>query len=106
MDFAIIETGGKQFKVSKGDVITIEKLSDKEYKEGDKLQFSNVLLLNEGNSPKIGAPLVDKAKVKGTIKEIGKAKKVDVVHYKSKINYFKRYGHRQPFFRVEINSIG
>ena len=105
MSFAIIETGGKQYKVSKGDVISIEKMNDKEYKEGDSVSFSNVLLLEDEKDLKIGTPFLEGSKVDGIVKEIGRHKKIDVVHYKSKINYFKRQGHRQPYFKVEISAL-
>ncbi len=104
MEFAVIQTGGKQFNVAKGDVITIEKLGD-DHKEGDKVVFDKVLLVDDGKDTTIGTPFISKAAVKGTITQIGRAPKVVVVHYKQKNRYFKKNGHRQPFFKVKIDSL-
>ncbi len=104
MEFAVIQTGGKQYTVSKGDIITIEKLSG-EHKEGESLIFDKVLLVDDGKNTTIGTPYIAKASVKGTITEIGRAPKVVVVHYKQKSRYFKKNGHRQPFFKVKIDSL-
>lgn len=104
MEFAVIQTGGKQYTVSKGDIIAIEKLSG-EYKEGDSVVFDKVLLVDDGKNTTIGTPYIDKAAVKGTITEIGRAAKVVVVHYKQKSRYFKKNGHRQPFFKIRIDSL-
>lgn len=104
MEFAVIQTGGKQYTVSKGDLITIEKLSD-EYKEGDSVIFDKVLLVDDGKDTTIGTPYIAKASVKGKIEKIGRSAKVVVVHYKQKSRYFKKNGHRQPFFKVRIEGI-
>lgn len=104
MEFAVIETGGKQYTVGKGDVITIEKLSG-EHKEGDKVVFDKVLLVDDGNNTSIGTPYIAKASVKGTITQIGRAAKVIVIHYKQKSRYFKKNGHRQHFFKVKIDAL-
>ncbi len=104
MEFAVIETGGKQYTVGKGDVITIEKLSG-EHKEGDKVVFDKVLLVDDGNNTFIGTPYIAKASVKGTITQIGRAAKVIVIHYKQKSRYFKKNGHRQHFFKVKIDAL-
>lgn len=104
MEFAVIKTGGKQYKVSKGDSIKIEKLSDTA-KIGDKVAFDQVLLVDNGSDTTIGTPFIDGAKVEATIEEIGKLPTVTVIHYKQKSRYFKKNGHRQPFFKVKINSI-
>jgi large subunit ribosomal protein L21 len=104
MEFAVIKTGGKQFRVSKGDVIKIEKLSG-DYAEGDKVTFGEVLLVDNGQDTTLGTPFIKGAEVKGTITEIGRSKKVVVIHYKQKSKYFKKNGHRQPFFKVQIDSI-
>ena len=104
MEFAVIQTGGKQYTVSKGDVITIEKLSD-EHKEGDSVVFDKVLLWDNGKDTVIGTPYISKAQVKATITKIGRAAKVNVIKYKQKSRYFKKNGHRQPFFKVKIDSI-
>ncbi|MES2216526.1 MAG: 50S ribosomal protein L21 [Patescibacteria group bacterium] len=103
-EFAVIQTGGKQYTVSKGDVITIEKLSDT-HKEGDSVTFEQVLMSDNGKDTTIGTPFIPKASVKGTITEIGRAAKVIVVHYKQKSRYHKKNGHRQPFFKVKIDAL-
>jgi len=104
MEFAVIQTGGKQYTISKGDIITIEKLSD-EHKEGDSVVFDKVLLVDDGKDTTIGTPFISKASVKGTITKIGRAAKITVVHYKQKSRYFKKNGHRQPFVKVKIDSL-
>jgi large subunit ribosomal protein L21 len=104
MEFAIIETGGKQYTVGKGDVIAIEKLSDTQ-KEGDIITFDKVLLVDNGKDTTIGTPFIANAIVKGKVTEIGRAPKIVVVHYKQKSRYFKKNGHRQPFVKVKIESL-
>ena len=104
MEFAVIKTGGKQFKVSKGDSIKIEKLSDTAT-IGDKITFEEILLVDNGTDTTIGTPFIKGAKVEATIEEIGKLPTVTVIHYKQKSRYFKKNGHRQPFFKVKISSI-
>ncbi|MEK7641645.1 MAG: 50S ribosomal protein L21 [Patescibacteria group bacterium] len=104
MEFAVIATGGKQYTVSKGDVITIEKLSDT-HKEGDKVVFDKVLLVDDGKDTTVGTPYIAKAEVKATITEIGRAPKITVIHYKQKSRYYKKNGHRQPFFKVKIDAV-
>lgn len=104
MECAVIKTGGKQYVVSKGDIISIEKLSDNS-KEGDKVVFDYVLLTDNGKETTIGTPIIKDVKVKGTIVKIGRAKKIDVVKYKAKSRYIKRRGHRQPFVSVCIDSV-
>jgi large subunit ribosomal protein L21 len=101
--FAVIETGGKQYKVAAGDTITIEKLADNA--TGDAVTFANVLLMDDGKATTLGAPYVKGATVKGTLTEEGRARKISVIRYKSKSRYFKRKGHRQPFVKVKIDSI-
>ena len=104
MEFAVIKTGGKQYKVSKGDSVKIEKLSDGAL-VGDKITFEEVLLVDDGKDTTIGMPFIKGAKVEATIEEIGKLPTVTVIHYKQKSRYFKKNGHRQPFFKVKISSI-
>lgn len=103
-DFAVIQTGGKQYKVSKGDTVKIEKLSGK-HKEGDVITFDKVLLTDDGKSTKVGTPLVDGAKVEGKLVELGRDRKISVIHFRSKSRYHKKIGHRQPFFKVEITKV-
>jgi len=102
--FAVIQTGGKQYKVAKGDVVKIEKLPG-ELKEGEKVTFDQVLLTDDGKSTKIGTPLVAGAKVEAVIKEIGRDPKISVIRFRSKSRYHKKRGHRQPYFKVEINKV-
>jgi len=104
MEFAVIKTGGKQYKVAVGDSVKIEKITG-EYKEGDKLTFDQVLLVDNGKDTTIGTPVIKGAAVKATLEKIGRAQKVIVIHYKQKSRYFKKNGHRQPYFQVKIDSI-
>ncbi len=107
--FAIIETGGKQYRVSVGDSIKIEKINSPAgggYKEGDQVVFDKVLLVDNGNDvTDIGTPYISGAKVSGTLSLIGKNPKVTTIKYKQKSRYFKKIGHRQPFFKVRIEKI-
>ncbi len=104
MEIAVIQTGGKQYKVAAGQSIKIEKLTG-DHKEGDKVIFDEVLLTDNGTATTVGAPFIDKAKVTGTIVKIGRAAKVNVIKYKQKSKYFKKNGHRQPFFEVKIDAL-
>ena len=104
MEFAVIKTGGKQYKVSEGTVLSIEKIKG-EYKPGDKLVFDKVLLVDDGKDTTIGTPYITGAKVNAEIVGIGRARKILVVKYKQKSRYLRRNGHRQPFFKVKISSI-
>lgn len=99
--YAIIKTGGKQYCVEEGKVITIEKL----YVEaGAEVAFDEVLLVS-GDSVKIGQPTVAGAKVTGKVLEQGKGAKIRIFKYKAKSNYRRRQGHRQPFTKVQIEKI-
>lgn len=104
MEFAVIQTGGKQYKVSKGATLSIEKLAG-EHKEGDKITFDKVLLVDDGKDTTIGTPYIDGAKVSAEIVQIGRGRKILVVKYKQKSRYLRRNGHRQPFFKVKITGI-
>lgn len=104
MEFAVIKTGGKQYKVSKDSVFSIEKIKGK-FKPGDKLVFDKVLLVDDGKNTTIGAPYITGAKVNAEIVGIGRSPKVLVVKYKQKSRYLRRNGHRQPFFKVKIIDI-
>lgn len=99
--YAIIETGGKQIKVQKGDKIFVEKL---DAKEGETVVFDKVLFVG-GSSVKVGNPYVEGCKVTAKVEKNGKAKKTIVFKYKSKNNYRRKQGHRQPYTRVIIDSI-
>ena len=104
MNFAVIETGGKQYKVSEGDVVTIEKLPG-EPKEGSKITFDKVLLTDDGKDTTVGTPYIKGAKVTGIFQEEGRNKKIDVIRFKSKSRYFKKKGHKQPHMKIKIDSL-
>ena len=101
--YAVIKTGGKQYRVQEGDVITIEKLNAN---VGDTVEFDEVLVLGEGADIKVGTPFLDGVKVFGTVTENGKGKKIIIFKYKSKKDYRKKQGHRQPYTMVEITGLG
>ena len=100
--FAVIETGGKQYKVVEGDQIFVEKL---DVQEGETITFESVKALMVGEKLEIGAPTVAGAKVTAKVLKNGKAKKIYVMKYKSKKNEKKKIGHRQPYTKVQILSI-
>ncbi|MDO8430622.1 MAG: 50S ribosomal protein L21 [Candidatus Taylorbacteria bacterium] len=107
-EFAVIQTGGKQYKVKAGDEIKIEKIlgqGNATYKEGDKIVFDKVLLVDNGTDTTIGTPFIDKATVTATITKIGRLPKIDVIKYKQKSKYFKKNGHKQPYFQVKIEGV-
>ncbi len=99
--YAVIETGGKQYKVEKGDVIFVEKLSAE---EESKVNFK-VVAVNNDKKLTVGAPYVDSATVSGKVLKNGKAKKITVFTYKPKKNEKRKMGHRQPYSKVEILEI-
>lgn len=101
--FAVIATGGKQYLVRPGQKIRVEKLAG-EHKVGDNIIFDSVLLFVDGE-PTLGTPFVKGMHVSGTLKAIDRAAKVVVIKYKQKSRYFKKNGHRQPYFEVVIDSI-
>ena len=108
MEFAVIQTGGKQYIVKPGDVIHIEKLSgfdDKRPEKGAKITFNEVLLVDDGDSTTVGAPFIEGAKVEGTLVEESRDRKVITQKYKSKVRYKKRIGHRQHYSEVKIDTI-
>ena len=100
--YAVIETGGKQYKVQEGDVITVEKLKAE---AGDTITFDKVLLMSDGKEDKVGTPYLAEA-VTGSVVENGKGKKVIIFKYKAKKDYRKKQGHRQPYTMVKIESLG
>ena len=103
--FAVFATGGKQYRISPGDSVKIEKIIG-EHKEGDKLVFDKVLLVDDGKDDiTIGTPFIKGAAVNATLKKISRYKTIDVIKYKQKSRYFKKYGHRQPYFEIKIDSI-
>jgi len=103
-EFAVIETGGKQYKVSVGDVVTIEKL-DSEYSDGDTVTFDHVLCVDNGKDTTLGDPYIANASVTGTLQGQGRGKKTNVVQFQSKSRHFIQKGHRQPYMKVKIDKI-
>ncbi len=103
--FAIFATGGKQYQVVPGQSIKIEKIIG-DFKEGDKITFDSVLLKGDGaEALTLGAPFIKGASIAATIKKIGRYKTIDVIKYKQKSRYFKKNGHRQPYFEITIDTI-
>ncbi|QXM05901.1 50S ribosomal protein L21 [Crassaminicella indica] len=100
--YAIIETGGKQYKVQEGDTLFVEKL---EANEGETVEFDKVLAVSKDGSLSVGTPVVDGAKVSATVVENGKAPKVIVFKYKAKKDYRRKQGHRQPYTKIKIEKI-
>ena len=99
---AIIETGGKQYKVAEGDTLFIEKLPQE---AGDAVTFEKVLAVIDGDKITVGTPVVEGAKVDASVVKNGKGKKVVIFKYKPKKGYRLRQGHRQPYTKVEIKKI-
>lgn len=99
--YAVIETGGKQYRVQEGDIITIEKIKAE---VGEAVAFDKVLVLSDGNDVKVGTPYLDAA-VTGSVVEHGKGQKVIIFKYKAKKDYRKKQGHRQPYTMVKIESL-
>ncbi|NTV22194.1 MAG: 50S ribosomal protein L21 [Candidatus Yonathbacteria bacterium] len=104
MAFAVIETGGKQYRIGEGQNLTVEKLP-KAFKTGETVVFDKVLLIDDGKTTKIGTPYLEGATVEAAFVEEGKAKKVTVIRYKAKSRYFKKRGHRQTYNKVTVSKI-
>jgi len=100
--FAIIETGGKQYKVAEGDIIFVEKL---DVAEGETYTFDKVLAVSKDNTFISGAPYVEGASVTANVVKNGKGKKITILRYKPKKNEKRKMGHRQPYTKVQIGSI-
>ena len=100
--YAVIKTGGKQYSVSEGDILNVEKLAGE---VGESIVFDTVLTVVNDGEVMIGKPVVEGAKVTAKVLAQGKEKKVLVFKYKAKSNYRRRQGHRQPFTKVRIESI-
>ena len=100
--YAIIESCGRQYKVAEGDVVFFEKL---DAEEGKKVKFDNVVLFSDGKKVQVGNPYVKGVKVEGKVVSHGKGKKIIVYKMKPKVNYRRKYGHRQPYTKVEITAI-
>ena len=100
--YAVFRTGGKQYRASQGDTLKVEKL---DAAAGDKVEFAEVLLVGDGASVKIGNPLVAGTRVKATVLDQAKDKKIEVIKFKRRQNYYRNRGHRQPFTLLEITGI-
>ena len=100
--FAIFEIGGKQYKVSEGDVVYLEKINAQ---EGETVKFDKVLVISDGENFTVGTPEVSGAFVEANVVKNGKAKKVIVYKMKPKKNYRRKQGHRQPYTKVQITAI-
>ncbi len=100
--YAVIKTGGKQYRVAEGDTIMVEKLAGE---AGAEVVFDQVLMVVNDADVKVGKPMVEGAKVTGKVEAQGKEKKILVFKYKAKSNYRRRQGHRQPFTKVVIEKI-
>lgn len=101
--YAIIKTGGKQYKVTTGDVIYIEKLNSA---EEEQVSFDVLMYSSDDSAVTIGTPVVDGVKVTGKVLGHGRGKKIVVYKYKAKKSYARKQGHRQPYTKVEITAIG
>ncbi|WP_260293306.1 50S ribosomal protein L21 [Sedimenticola hydrogenitrophicus] len=100
--YAVIQTGGKQYRVSEGDTVRVEKLGAE---EGASLDLDKVLMVADGEDIKIGTPYVDGGKVTVTVKSHGRAKKVTILKFKRRKHHLKRQGHRQWYTELEITGI-
>ena len=100
--YAIVDSGGKQYRVKEGDILKVEKLAGK---VGDNVSFDKILMFSNDENVNIGTPLLEDVTVNGHIVEQGKAKKIIVFKYKRRKRYRRKQGHRQQFTAVEIDSI-
>ncbi len=100
--YAVIKTGGKQYRVTEGDSLRVEKL---EADEGATIEFDKVLMVGQGADVTLGKPFIDGGKVVATVEEQGRARKVDVIKFKRRQGYRRTKSHRQSFTRVRVNSI-
>ncbi len=100
--YAVISTGGKQYKLAQGDVCRVEKL---DAEEGASVEIDKVLMIADGDNINIGTPFVDGGKVTATIKAHGRAKKVEIMKFKRRKHHQKRTGHRQYYTEIEVTGI-
>ncbi|MGB5259625.1 MAG: 50S ribosomal protein L21 [Gammaproteobacteria bacterium] len=100
--YAVIRTGGKQYRVSQGDTLRVETI---DANAGDSIEFDQVLMVGEGEQVKIGAPLVEGSKVTATIRSHGRGDKVEIIKFRRRKHHMKRMGHRQNYTEVEITGI-
>ena len=100
--YAVVQTGGKQYRVSEGDTIKVEKLVAD---EGSSVELDKVLMVTDGDDVKIGAPYVDGGKVTATVKSQGRGKKVKIIKFRRRKHHMKRQGHRQWFTELQVTGI-
>lgn len=100
--YAVIQTGGKQYRVSEGDTVKIEKLTAE---AGDSVDFEQVLMVADGDDVKVGKPYLTGGKVTATVESHGRAKKVKIIKFRRRKHHMKRQGHRQWFTAVKITGI-
>ncbi len=100
--YAVIKTGGKQYRVAEGDTLRVEKLG---VEEGSDIEFDQVLMVADGEDVKVGAPLVDGGKVTATVVSNGRAKKVKIIKFRRRKHHRKQMGHRQSYTEVKITGI-
>ncbi|MCI5103761.1 50S ribosomal protein L21 [Algiphilus sp.] len=100
--YAIIQTGGKQYRVKKGDALRVETLPAA---VGETIEFDRVLMVGEGEEAKVGSPLVDGAKVSAEVLEHGRARKVHILKFRRRKHHMKRQGHRQNYTAVRVTDI-
>ena len=100
--YAVFKTGGKQYRVSEGETLKIEKL---EVEPGKKVTFNDVLMIADGEKVQVGSPLVDKASVEAKVISQGKGKKINILKFKRRKNSMKQQGHRQLFTEIKIGKI-
>ena len=100
--YAVIQTGGKQYRVAQGDTLRVEKIAAD---EGATVELDKVLMVSEGEDVKIGKPYVDGSKVTATVKSHGRGKKVKIVKFERRKSYLKRQGHRQSYTELEVTGI-
>ena len=100
--YAVIKTGGKQYRVSEGDTLRVEKLDGG---AGETIEFDQVLAVGEGADLKVGAPYVEGGKVTATVKEQGRGKKVEIIKFRRRKHHMKKMGHRQSYTELEITGI-
>lgn len=103
-EFAVIEAAGKQYKVKVGETVSFDKPFEG-FKEGDKITFDKVLLVEAGVATKVGTPYVEGAKVEAIFEDEGKSRKILIWRFRAKSRYSRKYGHRQPFTSVKISAI-
>ena len=100
--FAVIKTGGKQYKISEGDTLRVESLP---YDEGEALEIDQVLMVADGDNIKLGQPYVEGSSVKAIVKSHGRGKKVEIIKFRRRKHYRKQQGHRQNYTELEITNI-